>query len=284
MSELSKRIFVAAVGIPLALFIIYTGGILFYATVVIISAWALYEYYGLCDKTGVITSKNFAILAGVLLQIFIISLINGNSSASSAVIGISFAIILFIIIADILFSGRPYPILSFASTFSGLIYIPLMLVSLIGIREFGSISSQLFKSYDEIGLFVIYVFASVWICDSAAYFIGKAFGKHKLFERVSPKKTWEGAAAGFTASVIFFGAIGLFTGIIPVYHALVIGAIAGTVGQIGDLFESMLKRDAGVKDSSNLLPGHGGMLDRFDSMIFVSPFVFMYLTLVVFAF
>jgi phosphatidate cytidylyltransferase len=103
-------------------------------------------------------------------------------------------------------------------------------------------------------------------------------GRHKLLERVSPKKTWEGAIAGFVFSIIsFVGCSFLLIKGLPLIHAIIAGAIVGTIGQIGDLVESLLKRDAAVKDSSNLLPGHGGALDRFDSIIFVMPVIFIYL-------
>jgi len=130
---------------------------------------------------------------------------------------------------------------------------------------------------------IITMLGSIWVCDSAAYFIGRAIGKHKLFERISPKKTIEGAIAGFVFAILAFVGLGeLFLAEIPVVHFIVGGSIVGVLGQYGDLAESMLKRDAGVKDSSNLLPGHGGALDRFDSILFVSPSYFIYLSIVIF--
>jgi phosphatidate cytidylyltransferase len=121
------------------------------------------------------------------------------------------------------------------------------------------------------------------VCDSAAYFVGRAFGRHTLFERVSPKKTWEGAIAGFFFAVgAFLLARFLVLPYLSVSDALICGTIVGLFGQIGDLAESLLKRDAGVKDSSQLIPGHGGVLDRFDSIMFVAPLIFLYLDFVVF--
>jgi phosphatidate cytidylyltransferase len=120
------------------------------------------------------------------------------------------------------------------------------------------------------------------MCDSAAYFTGLAIGKHKLFPRVSPKKTWEGAVGGGLASILTV--MGLFFWLmpnVPVIHSVMIGVIIAVFGPIGDLAESWLKRDAVVKDSSHILPGHGGILDRFDSMLFVAPLVVIYLVLTV---
>jgi phosphatidate cytidylyltransferase len=127
-------------------------------------------------------------------------------------------------------------------------------------------------------LLFLFILFSVWISDSAAYFIGKSFGKHKLAPRVSPKKTWEGAVAGFVGGAGGFLLLSLFfLSSLPIMDSIVIGVIIGTVGQIGDLAESQLKRDAGVKDSSALIPGHGGILDRFDSLLFIMPVVALYL-------
>jgi phosphatidate cytidylyltransferase len=133
------------------------------------------------------------------------------------------------------------------------------------------------------GLTIIAIFASIWICDSAAYFAGRAIGRHKLFERVSPKKTWEGAIAGFVGAVLaFVAAKALVLPYLSFSSAIICGAIIGSFGQLGDLVESLMKRDAGVKDSSALIPGHGGIFDRFDSLLFVSPLLYFYLDFIVF--
>jgi phosphatidate cytidylyltransferase len=133
------------------------------------------------------------------------------------------------------------------------------------------------------GWTVLAIFISIWVCDSAAYFAGRAFGRHTLFERVSPKKTWEGAIAGFVGAIAAFVLMKeLALPYLTFGQSLVCGVIVGVFGQLGDLVESLLKRDAGVKDSSSLIPGHGGVLDRFDSIMFVSPLLFLYLDFVVF--
>ena len=131
---------------------------------------------------------------------------------------------------------------------------------------------------------MVSVFASVWVCDSAAYFVGRALGKHPLFKRVSPNKTWEGAIGGFVGAVAVF-TVARFIALpyLSVVQAIVCGALIGLFGQVGDLVESLLKRSAGVKDSSALIPGHGGVLDRFDSLMFVAPLLFFYLEFIVFA-
>ena len=122
----------------------------------------------------------------------------------------------------------------------------------------------------------------IWICDTFAYMFGILFGKHKLYEQVSPNKTIEGAVAGLVGSVLTVIIVKAL-GIIPMdwLSAIILGLTVGTFGQMGDLVESWFKRDAGVKDSSAILPGHGGMLDRFDSLLFLSPSL-MILTFILF--
>jgi len=132
------------------------------------------------------------------------------------------------------------------------------------------------------GFTVVAIFATIWICDTAAYFGGKTFGKHKLFVKVSPNKTWEGAVFGFIFSVLtMLAAKILVIDYLSYQHAIVIGALVGIFGQIGDLIESRFKRDSGVKDSSSIIPGHGGVYDRFDSLIYVSPIVYLYIDFIV---
>jgi phosphatidate cytidylyltransferase len=118
---------------------------------------------------------------------------------------------------------------------------------------------------------IILLFAIIWVGDSAAYYGGRALGKHLLAPQVSPKKTVEGAVAGLAGSVV----AGLIGGVLvlhePWARIAAISALTAVAGQIGDLAESVLKRSAGVKDSSSILPGHGGILDRLDSMLFAAP-------------
>jgi phosphatidate cytidylyltransferase len=143
------------------------------------------------------------------------------------------------------------------------------------IREIFSQSELL---YSEGGYLIISIMIAIWVCDSAAFFIGSAFGKHKLFPRVSPNKSWEGAVAGFVFAIVsMIAAKAIFLDILTLTDSIIIGTIVGTVGQIGDLVESLVKRDAGVKDSSAIIPGHGGIFDRFDSLLFTAPVVYIYL-------
>ncbi len=121
------------------------------------------------------------------------------------------------------------------------------------------------------GLFIL-----IWTSDSMQYFSGKLLGKHKLYERISPKKTWEGTIGGLIFTIVAGYVLSLFRTEFSATHWMVIASLVAVFGSIGDLVESMFKRQMNVKDSGNFLPGHGGALDRFDSFVFVLPFVVVY--------
>jgi phosphatidate cytidylyltransferase len=153
-----------------------------------------------------------------------------------------------------------------ANTLLGVFLIPWSLAHLINIR--------LIEPYGEYFTYIIFI--TVWTSDSAAYFAGRAFGRHRLNAEVSPKKSWEGAIAGLifaTAAALLCRDL-FFPWYITWKQATFIGALAAFLGIISDLAESLIKRSAGAKDSSNLLPGHGGFLDRFDSYLLIAPILY----------
>jgi phosphatidate cytidylyltransferase len=125
---------------------------------------------------------------------------------------------------------------------------------------------------------VLLAIGLAWFADTGAYFAGRFAGRHKLYEAVSPKKTVEGAIGGLLASVVWalLGAFVFVRGWLPPSHAVVLGLVAGALGQAGDLGESLLKRSTGVKDSGNIVPGHGGILDRVDALLMTSVAVYFY--------
>lgn len=139
-------------------------------------------------------------------------------------------------------------------------------------------SIALLHAFPEGGSWVLLSMFVAWLSDTFAYFGGKFFGKHKLYPKLSPKKTVEGAASGLVGSAL--GAAGVSLLLIPeqlpLTHAVLLGVVGGALGQAGDLFESLLKRSVGVKDSGQLLPGHGGILDRVDALMFTSSGIWVY--------
>lgn len=146
----------------------------------------------------------------------------------------------------------------------GMTWVPVLLPFLALVRRM-----------DHGLVFVFMVLAATWLGDTGAYFTGRAFGKHKMSPRLSPKKTWEGLAGGVALSMIGSIAIGVaFLPEVPVWKIAVIGGLTDVAGVLGDLAESMLKRAFGVKDSGSIMPGHGGILDRVDSLLFSAPVFF----------
>lgn len=304
LSNLTKRVLFSAVAIPIVLFLLWMGDMWFVTAAMLISAITLEEYYRLARiKSGATVGIPSYITNGLIIGSFFFYLSKETLLAMVLMPMLITIVCVFFINTTSLFKKKGTAILGNSTSLAGLIYITLAFLSFVGLREFHHIYAAMGKSFmlspgevfndhlknyiaagnvDMWGFwFVVAIFAGIWICDSGAYFIGKAIGKKKLFERVSPNKTWEGAIGGAIVGLAaFLGVIFyLFPGF-PLIHAVGIGLILVVGGQIGDLFESLLKRDAGVKDSSQLLPGHGGVLDRLDSLVFVLPFVFAYMLVI----
>lgn len=127
---------------------------------------------------------------------------------------------------------------------------------------------------------IISILIMVWINDVFAYLVGVSIGRHRLFERISPKKSWEGSIGGLIFTISAAVLYSYFTDFVPLVTAISLAAIVVLFGSLGDLIESMIKRQANVKDSGKIIPGHGGILDRFDATFYAVPFVFIYLILI----
>ncbi len=300
--------------IPIIIFLVIFGDIIFLLFVLVISFLAQNEFYKLATIKGSKPIAGLGLFTGSLIilsffhkkiQFFVVefferySLLIPFPSQTQLILIISVFAVITILLVE-MFHNRNNAILNISTTILGIFYVPLFLGTLVGIRElFIPFDFPVYRYFpvevnlsdsikDQIylwgGYTVLTIFATIWICDTVAYFGGKIFGKHKLFERVSPNKTWEGAISGFISAIAFVVAAKyLVLDYLSVENAVVIGVIVGVFGQLGDLAESKLKRDAGVKDSSTLIPGHGGVLDRFDSVLFVAPIVFLFLDFVVFS-
>ena len=162
------------------------------------------------------------------------------------------------------------PLKTLSNSIFGVVFIGVCIGSLILIRNL------------DIGLNITYMmFISIWTCDTFAFFFGKKYGRKKLSPALSPNKTWFGAISGTIGSMFI---VLIFYTFIPISNFnildyIVFGLIFGVLGQIGDLLESSFKREINIKDTSNILQGHGGLLDRFDSLSFASPVLYLYLLL-----
>ncbi len=274
MSEIAKRVIVAVVLIPIAFAIVLAGSYYFFATILLISILALKEFYQISQKKGYSPSIFLSLIFNliILFNTYITVEYPNISFVSNNIILLILPTIIFF---HQLFSKKTNIYENVGTTFAGLLYITLPLTLLLLLRLNTNIAG-INNAY-----LILTIFCSIWICDSAAFFIGKKFGKRKLFESVSPKKTIAGAVGGFFATLLFFPIIAHnIMSDLPLLYACIIGAIIGVFGQIGDLIESKFKRDVKVKDSGQLIPGHGGILDRFDSIIFTTPIIYFFIALV----
>jgi phosphatidate cytidylyltransferase len=271
LKELTKRILVALWGIPLLLILSYLGGYYFFILILIINGVTLFEYYSVYNNKQVFPYKWLGIALGSLVLIFVFY------ELYTEMFFVILAGFIFILLSQ-LKNQTGNSTYNMAMTFSGLGYISGFLSTLLYLRlHFGEYFSEISQSNEFLGgKFLIILWVSIWICDTAAYFGGSLLGKHKLAPVISPNKTVEGGVFGLIFGVITFALLGLFLmPEISIKYFWISGFVVGIFGQLGDLIESRFKRDAGVKDTSTILPGHGGFLDRFDSIIFISPFLFL---------
>ncbi|MEX6688986.1 phosphatidate cytidylyltransferase [Danxiaibacter flavus] len=180
-------------------------------------------------------------------------------------------------IAEILFS-KQLNVKLIGYSLTGLLYISLSWGLMIDIRNKGMVDGDSIFHYDFGWIYPIVLIASIWINDTMAYIVGSFIGKTP-FSSISPKKTWEGTLGGAILAIAAVTLLGYFAFGMKDYTSLiVISSIAAVIGTAGDLLESKLKRMANVKDSGHIMPGHGGFLDRFDSLILATPFVWFYIT------
>ena len=214
--------------------------------------------------------KALSMLAGWCILLFFTnnSVHIGSVNLEIAVLCIGFVLIVLIPLTDLINGSFRIP--NMAYTIAGLIYISLPLGLMVDMRN------RWDEKYYQLSMTVpLLIIFSLWINDTMAYIVGSIIGKHPL-SRISPKKTWEGTIGGIILTIVVISFIGYFTGRLKVVDASFMSAIAAITGTFGDLAESKLKRMAGVKDSGSIMPGHGGFLDRFDSLLFASVFVWFY--------
>lgn len=265
-----KRIFSALAGLPILGFLVWYGGLpfLIFCTGVIIVS--LFEFYDMLRSKGIRTLR----ITGVIFAIVLcLCAYWGRTEYMNA--SLTFILILFLSLQLLAREPRA-SVANLSNTLLGLLYIGWLFSYLIVLRKLPMGKECLFA------LLLI-----TWIGDSGAYIIGTKWGRHKLIPRISPKKSIEGAGGGLVCSLLaallirwlfitplasrWFNPLDL-----SITHYVVLGLLLGTVGQVGDLAESLLKRDAKVKDSSRIIPGHGGLLDVIDSLLFTAPVMYYY--------
>ncbi len=239
---------------------------LFFAAVfLVLMVLALVEFYRMSEQTGAHPQKIMGIVTGVLFFIFLFGTARESLPVTTLLIPVIF---LFLTFAVELYRKKTGPLANVAFTFLGFLYIafPMGLTNILVFP--GLPGNEKYYPYILLG-----VTLTIWIFDSFAYIIGTALGKHRLFERISPKKSWEGAVAGGVMAMLAGVLNAILFPFVELAGWIILSGIVIFAGLFGDLVESLFKRSIDLKDSGNLLPGHGGILDRLDSFLFTVPFV-----------
>ncbi len=235
-----------------------------------VSIIGLNEFYTITRTNKTQIPKKLALVIGGLMYVLVTAIRVFN--LPSALLSLCFLLLSVFLVTE-LFRQKKRPITNIAYSIFGILYVvvPFALLNYIPLDVNGNSKSS---------LLLVGFFASLWCNDTGAYLTGRAFGRTKLFERISPNKTWEGFFGGLFFCVLAGFIISRFDHYLPTLAWIGFSVIIGIFGTLGDLVESMIKRNYGVKDSGNILPGHGGILDRFDGIFLASPLIVAYLELV----
>jgi len=275
--NLIVRVATAFVLLPLVLWLLWLGGLpfaLLVSAAAAVAAWELNELPNQGAAPAQPSASREGVRGAVIASIaaaFLLPLTEGLDVHGFTARGILTALMM-VALADALLFEQDLPRAPERVSLAvlGAVYPGLLLGTVVRLRQLPDGFAWL-----------VLTLTVTWLNDSGAYFAGRAYGQRKLYPRISPSKTWEGAAGGLLASI--GGALAVkslgWLPQLPWWGSVVVGAGAGVLGPLGDLGESMLKRAYGAKDSSRLLPGHGGLLDRIDALLFTGPFVLLCATL-----
>jgi phosphatidate cytidylyltransferase len=288
LKTFATRTMTAAIFVAVLLSCICYNFISFSSLFFTVSIWGLYEFYILAEKLGAKPYKWIGYITGVFM--FVLGIASNSNLALFYPIENLFAFILVAVFCTFivaLFDSKPNTITNITYTLSGIVYAVLpfiILTNIACIDKAFTFNHPEGSFYERIAPYnyhnVLGIILLIWASDVCAYLVGSFIGKYKLYERISPGKTWEGTIG---SAILTMGCSFIVANWFPeiaLKHWIAISFIVSVFGTIGDLVESMLKRQAGVKDSGKIMPGHGGILDRFDSLLFVSPFIYAYLLII----
>jgi len=270
MSNLTQRIITALIGASLVISAILYDEFTFLLLMLLIALLGVYEFYGLLKQDGVQPQ----VVPGLFLAALPFLSPVLSSGAGIALNLLPLIIVLpYLIFLRELYRKSEKPFTNIAMTLLGPLYLSFPLF-LFYLYSFQGGSEESYNATNILGYLFI-----LWANDTGAYFTGRFLGRHKLFERISPKKTWEGAFGGAALALTVAYIISHYYTGFDTTAWMIIALIIVVTGSMGDLVESLFKRSIAIKDSGQLLPGHGGILDRFDALYISAPFVFVYLLL-----
>ena len=271
MSNLQSRTITGAILVATMVVAIILGKYSFFIFFGALVVFGLFEFFKIFETTTNIRPQKISgILLGLLIFISCFLIAEGRVKPMFLLLLIPSA--LYILIRE-MFRKYDNPLENIAITLFGVLYIaiPVSLLWLIAYRE----NLYLYNYHLILAFFIL-----IWVYDSFAYLIGMAIGKRRLFERISPKKSWEGAFGGLAVSVGASILLSTYFTELSMLQWALFAILVAVFGTFGDLFESMLKRSVNIKDSGTLLPGHGGILDRFDALFLAVPVLYLYLQFV----
>lgn len=275
---LRTRVISSIIGLSVLIGVVLLGREAFALGVFVIALIGMYEYFNAVSSAGY---KPIRVLGYIsCLPIAFIGVygkfdtLQGYANLFKSINYFSFAVYLIVIalFSVEVFRHNRYNIVDIALTVLGMIYISFLFSFIV-----------LTRNLINGGLYIWFIFIGAWATDTAAYFAGRFFGKIKVLPEVSPKKTLEGSIGGIIGSPLAITLYGFilnktgYIGEISIYHFAIMGILSGVISQLGDWAASAIKRDMDIKDYGNIFPGHGGVLDRFDSIMFIAPLIYFYL-------
>ncbi len=266
MNNFSKRALTGTAFVIALLSAILIHPYLYITLFALVTLMGLHEFYSLAKKDNSQPAKIWSITAG--LYLFISCALYSSGTAGPEICWLNIPVIFSLFIIE-LYRKKERPFTNVAYSVLGILYVavPFALINFIVFSARGVYSPHIL-----LGIFFI-----LWASDTGAYLSGMTFGKHKLFERISPKKTWEGSIGGTIICILTAYIISDYFTELKSGSWMVVAVITAIAGTLGDLAESLFKRSINVKDSGTILPGHGGVLDRFDGLLVAAPFIFAYL-------
>ena len=272
--SLRWRIASGLVFVPLLILLARAGGLAFTGFVALQVTLGLIEFYRMMRGKGLEPSARLGYVSG--LGILWVAYDPHGTQGGLLATGL----VLLVLALSLRRAPRPRQVEGMAVTLFGVLYVGWLSAHLVLLRELPWRAGTV---YAEGAAYVLLAFFITWSCDTGAYTVGRIFGRRRVWERISPRKTLEGAIGGLLFAVAgAFVARAWFARFLGPWDPLALGVLVGIFAQVGDLVESLLKRDAAHGDSSDFIPGHGGILDRFDSLYFAAPLVYYYLRMVVF--